>query len=169
VTDFAVREAQIGDAEAIANLVMRSWRAAYPGMVEQRVLDDLSLPEQTAKWTALLEGSMTVLVAEQRGSLAGVIAIAKPSRDPDEWTDVAELVAVYADPDKFRSGAGAALMTAALTRLREAQASAITVWTLNNNTRALAFYEQFGFKRDGKSRDETDWHEPDVRLRRALP
>lgn len=166
--DFAIREAEPGDAEAIADLVMRSWRAAYPGMVDQDVLDGLALPEQTAKWLAVIEGSMTVLVAAPREVIVGVIAIAKPSRDADEWKDVAELVAVYVDPDRLRGGAGTAMLEAALDRLRQQKASDVTVWTLNNNDLALAFYAQFGFKRDGKVRDEAGWHEPDVRLRRGL-
>jgi ribosomal protein S18 acetylase RimI-like enzyme len=164
----AIREARSSDAAAVADLVIRSWRAAYPGMVEQRVLDDLALPEQTEKWREVIEGRMNVLVATAEHAIVGVVAIAAPTRDTDEWKDVAELAAVYADPDHFRSGIGNALLNHAIELLSEERWREVTVWTLNNNHRALAFYQGFGFKRDGALREETDWHEPDVRLRRRL-
>jgi hypothetical protein len=52
-----VRPARPGDAEAIATVHVRSWQAAYPGIVPQPVLDRLSIERRAASWRLAVEGS----------------------------------------------------------------------------------------------------------------
>jgi RimJ/RimL family protein N-acetyltransferase len=54
------------------------------------------------------------------------------------------------DPSKIGTGAGAALMTAALADLAPRP---VAVWVLEGNAVARAFYERFGLRHDGVSTD----------------
>ena len=164
-----MREAKPADAPRLESLRVRAWREAYPGMVEQHVLDDLDPtdPAELAVWRTLIdEADLRVIVAENEGGdLIGFCALAAPSRDADEPEGVAEIVALYVDPEHYRGGVGRAMVKRALLRLSEAGWKECTVWTLTENMRALALYESLGFRRDGQERTEQFWLIPDVRLR----
>lgn len=169
-----LREAKPGDAARLEALRVRAWREAYPGLVEQHVLDELDPDDPTSVlvWKNLIDqGDMRVALAENEGGdLIGFCAVAAPSRDADEPKGVAEIVALYVDPAHYRGGVGRALMQAVLSRLRESELGwkEATVWTLDRNHRALALYEGLGFTRDGSERTDEHWKCPDVRLRLLL-
>ncbi len=169
-----ISEARPADAPRLESLRVRAWRDAYPGLVEQHVLEDLDPDDPTSilVWRNLIDqGEMRVAIAENEGGdLLGFCAVAAPSRDAEEPKDVAEVVALYVDPGHFRAGVGRALMKAVLGRLRESEHGwkECTVWTLEQNERALKLYEGLGFTRDGSSRTEQHWKCPDIRLRLLL-
>lgn len=169
-----IREAQVDDAGRLEALRVRAWRAAYPGLVDQQILDDLDPDDPTSRlvWKNLIEeGAIGVGVVENEGGdLIGFCAVAAPTRDDDEPAGVAEVVALYVSPDHMRRGVGTMLMEAVIRRLREAEEGwrECTVWTLEANTASLALYHGLGFARDGSSRTEEGWRCPDVRLRLAL-
>lgn len=169
-----IREARPEDAERLERLRVRSWRAAYPGLVEQHVLDDLeeASPVEVAVWKRLIENvAFRVAIAENEGGdTVGFCAVAGPSRDADEPPGVAEIAALYVDPRHYGLGIGRTLMDTVLAALRESDQGwrECTVWTLERNERALALYHSLGFREDGASRTDEFWHHPDLRLRLAL-
>jgi GNAT superfamily N-acetyltransferase len=107
-------------------------------------------------------------VAEIDGRFAGYCYVAAPSREPDEGPEVAELVAMYVQPGHWRQGAGAALMNAAIERLSGLPYTEAVLWTFEENERAVAFYERFGWKADGTEKIHERSGEPAIRMRRAL-
>ena len=144
-----VRHAQEGDVAAIASIHVHAWQAAYRGILADELLDGLSLAEREESWRGLLgdSGRWLTLVAERfGGELAGFCSVATPSRDaaPDER--VAELGAIYVDPEHWRQGAGGALLTVALQELQELGYKEAILWVLPENRAAIAFYECFGFE-----------------------
>ena len=50
----SVRAATPADAAAIAGVHVRSWQAAYRGIVPDEVLDGLSLPDREQRWRSIL-------------------------------------------------------------------------------------------------------------------
>lgn len=162
------------DAERLEALRVRAWREAYPGLVEQHVLDYLDPTDPTSilAWKNLIEqGDIYVAMAlNEGGDLLGFCALSEPSRDPDEPRGVAEIIALYVDPDHFRRGVGRSLMERVISRIRDSEADwhEMTVWTLERNSRALALYESLGFVRDGSERTDEHWLCPDIRLRLKL-
>lgn len=169
-----IREARPEDAERLEALRVRAWREAYPGLVEQHVLDALDENDPTSLlvWKNLIERiAMRVAVAENEGGDAiGFCAVAGETRDGDEPKGVAEIIALYVDPEHYREGVGRELVETVTEVARESEKnlSELTVWTLDRNHRALALYESLGFKRDGAERTDEYWKCPDVRLRLAL-
>lgn len=168
-----VRRAKGEDVAAIAEIHVRSWRAAYRGILPDELLDGLSVSERAASWRALLDGGeedWLVLVAESGdGELAGFCSVATPSRDPGADQATAELGALYIDPGRWRRGVGTTLLTAALEELSGVGLRDVVLWVLPENRTARAFYERFGFKlEEGVEKREERSGRPVIRLRAAL-
>jgi GNAT superfamily N-acetyltransferase len=120
-----------------------------------RVLDDLSLEGRERDWRGwLAEGGERhfTLVAERDGTLLAFCTVEMPAREEDEPDDVAAIPALYAHPDAIGTGAGRALMEAAVRAVREAGYREAVLWMLEGNRRAEAFYERGGWRRDGGRR-----------------
>lgn len=90
-----------------------------------------------------------MLVAEEDGAVVGFASCGESRDAPGEG----ELYAIYALPEAWGSGAGPALMTAALAALRTGFETA-SLWVLEDNPRARRFYEREGWTRDGGRREE---------------
>lgn len=143
-------------------------------MLPDEVLDGPELALNRLRlWERLLgePGPRTVeLVAEDdAGQVVGLLH-AGPTRDDDGGPGTAEVMAIYASPDAWGTGAGRGLMTAALDRLRDDGWADVTLWVLDSNERARLFYARAGFTADGATKDEELRGTPvtEVRYRRAL-
>ncbi|MGW1836001.1 GNAT family N-acetyltransferase [Streptomyces sp. NPDC002067] len=69
-----IREMAEDDAEAVAAVRVRGWRAAYDGLMPRAYLDALNVPEQTAAQRARLRRrppEVRDLVAERSGTVVG--------------------------------------------------------------------------------------------------
>jgi GNAT superfamily N-acetyltransferase len=109
-----------------------------------------------------------VLVAEEDAEIVGYTGCGT-SRDSDTGPEVGEVRNMFVAPRRWRAGVGRALMDAALDDLRERGYSEAIVWSFADNARANAFYESFGFRRDGAERSEERWANIlEVRYRRSL-
>jgi L-amino acid N-acyltransferase YncA len=126
-------------------------------------------PVEPALWDELLAmPELTLLVAEEDGELRGYAGCGS-SRDPDTAPEVGEVRSMFVASGSWRTGVGRGLMEAALDELRERGYSDAIVWSFADNERANAFYESFGFERDGGERSEERWgHISEVRYRRRL-
>ena len=151
----SVRPAQPSDARAIAEVQIAAWRAAYAGLLPDRLLDHLSVESSEQRWRQRLEdGSSRVLLYECTGRMAGFVDFG-PSRDDDaDPGRVGEIYALYLDPADWRKGYGSALLNQALQALRAQRFSDVTLWVLRNNQRGIKFYEAAGFRQDGTSKLE---------------
>ena len=63
-----LRDARGEDAPGIAAMHVASWRAAYPGLLPEAVLEGLSVARRTATWERVLaDRRQHVVVAERDG------------------------------------------------------------------------------------------------------
>jgi GrpB-like predicted nucleotidyltransferase (UPF0157 family)/ribosomal protein S18 acetylase RimI-like enzyme len=164
----AVRRAVSADASAIAEVHVRSWRAAYRGLLPDALLDALSVAEREVHWQAILGGRsderLTVVAGD--GALAGFCSAAT-SRDGK--VEKGEIGALYVDPGSWRRGVGTALLTSVLQGLGERGCRDAILWVLPENHGALAFYDRFGFVvENGVRRVEERSSRPVIRLRLEL-
>ncbi|GIH59681.1 GNAT family N-acetyltransferase [Microbispora siamensis] len=171
---MVIRRAEAADAEAIAAVHVRSWQAAYPGLMPQAYLDGLTPATRLPVWNRLLGESSPprteVLVAEADGSVVGFAAFG-PGRDDDvDPASVAEISAIYLPAEVWGAGVGRRLMAAALDSLAAAGYEQATLWVVDGNMRARRFYERGGWRPDGAvQRDESDGFPlTEVRYRRVL-
>jgi ribosomal protein S18 acetylase RimI-like enzyme len=142
----------VEDAEAIARIHVRSWQAAYRGLIPDDVLDGLSVQRRTEMWRGWLTGAsrLAVWVAEQEGGrIAGFV-----SAGPSEDEAVAEIQAIYVEPDRFGRGIGRALLSRAVDELRAGGHAEVVLWVLDGNDRARRLYERTGWRADGGTKVE---------------
>jgi ribosomal protein S18 acetylase RimI-like enzyme len=168
-----IRQARDRDGPSIADIHVRSWRAAYRGLLPDALLDRLSTREREGSWAAILgerEGGWLTLVAEgESGGLVGFCSVATPGRDPSVDESTAEVGALYVDPDHWRRGVGGALLTAALEELARRRFRDAVLWVLPENHGALAFYARFGFEiEEGVEKREERSGRPVIRLRTEI-
>ena len=163
-----VRTALPADAEAIADLKVRSWRAAYAALLPAYLLDELDPAEEAFAWREYigakpLEDRLWVAVDNHiRG-----FARTGPSPYPDLPQGSAEVHGLYVDPERIGTGVGRLLLEYALTDLQARGFGTATLWHFVGNERAGRFYETAGFLADGAIRS-SDFGVDEIRLRRGL-
>ena len=150
MTQLVIRDGLTDDADEVAGVHVRSWQVAYRGLIDQAVLDDLSIEERAEGWRSFLSHPTTgagMLVAEREGRVVGWTSFGA-GRDP-ESADDGEVYGIYADPSTWSTGAGHALLVAAEQRLAGAGHTRAYLWVLDGNDRADAFYARHGWELDG--------------------
>ncbi|MEU0570394.1 GNAT family N-acetyltransferase [Nonomuraea sp. NPDC005983] len=148
-----IRRAELADADDIATVHVRSWQAAYRGLIPQNYLDGLDPARRRPVWERLLTETswprQGVLVAEVDGSIAGFAGIG-PTRDHDEDpASTGEVSTIYLLPQVWGVGIGRRLMAAALESLTVAGYKQATLWVLDTNAQARRFYESNDWHADG--------------------
>lgn len=167
-----IRLATPDDAWAIATVHVRSWQAAYRGIIPDDRLDGLSVERRaewwgTEWWTG--DAARRLLVAERPDAVVAFAAVGG-SRDEGAGAATGELFAIYADPDAWGRGLGRALLAAATVELRAGGFTDATLWVLEENARARRFYEAAGWRPDGATQTDElgDVTLHEVRYRTAL-
>ncbi len=152
-----VRPARLGDVRRIAEVHVRSWQAAYRGLIPDDFLDALSVDARVEWRAARLAGlpdRWAMLVVEEAGTVVG-FADTAPCRDEDrDPRTTGELLAMYLHPDYWQRGLGRLLMEGVVDRLRADGFETATLWVLRENSRARRFYEAAGWRADGAQRTE---------------
>lgn len=171
---MTIRRAVPDDAAAIARVHVRTWQAAYRGLLPDQLLDglDAELEGRTSWWRRRIADAggrgQVQLVAEHGSVVVGFVAFGPPEDEPRD-ARVGQVYAIYVDPEHWGDGHGRALFAAAEGGLAEAGFTEATLWVLATNVRARRFYEIAGWRPDGAAkterRGEVDLHE--VRYRRA--
>lgn len=168
---IVARPARPDDTDAIGVLHVRTWRAAYAGILPEPVLDGLDARLKAAQWSRVFRPTARtrLFVAERDGSVLGFAAYG-PHREPDLGDEAGELYAIYVAPEAWGTGAGHALMDAVVAGLRREGRATGVLRVLAANDRARAFYEREGwsFDRPTEPYDADGTLIPEVRYRRAL-
>jgi ribosomal protein S18 acetylase RimI-like enzyme len=146
---LSVRRATPGDARAIAEVQVETWRATYVDVMPAEVLEALDVGERERMWRRFaVAEDFGVFVAEREERVVGFVSVGA-CRDLEE---TGELFAIYVAPDSWDTGAGLALMEAAVAWLAERWDEAV-LWVATENPRARRFYERYGWLVDGERVD----------------
>jgi len=146
-----LRDARPSDAHAMADLNVAAWRAFFPGLVPQVLIDRMEVEPRARYWEERLpsEPPVRTWVAERGGRVIGLTHVG-PSRDP-EVPEAAELYGMYVEPEAVATGVGRALMAAALEHFLSGPWEEAILWTLPGDHRAARFYRAWGWKTEGVS------------------
>jgi GNAT superfamily N-acetyltransferase len=145
-----VRAAVADDAAAVTDLRYAAWRAAYGPLLPAEFFATLDREAAIGRWRRGVVAGREACVAERDGELIGFCAYGR-CRD-DDLPDAREVYSIYVHPDRWSTGAGRALMSAALDTIRSGP---VALWVLRDNARARRFYEIGGWRPDGATRDVT--------------
>jgi len=168
----SLRPARPDDADAVARVHVRTWQAAYRGLLPDAYLDSLREEERARRYTF---GSpdprqpATIVAIDGENAIVG-FATSAPARDA-ERAGAGELAALHVDPDAWGRGIGRLLVAAARAQLVERGFDAAILWVLVGNDRAQRFYRADGWLPDGARRTEVVWGASvdEVRFFRRLP
>jgi GNAT superfamily N-acetyltransferase len=152
--ELDVREAQPGDARAIAEVSVASRRWSYRDLFPDADLEALSVEDTTADFAEGLAGlppGAAVFVAELTGHVVGY-AYVLPSPDVDVPAQTSELGSIYITEEVAGTGVARALMDAAIEHAYADGQSILTLWVRRENSRARRFYEKQGMRPDGAER-----------------
>ena len=167
--DIHYRLAEVGDADDLAAVHIKSWRAAYKGLIAGEHLDALDVGARADAFRTDLgsqrrsERGVTWIVAERDGVIIGHAV-------SQFFDGAAVLHMLYLDPELFGHGVGYVLHEMALRGARRLGADTITLKVLDGNQRAIDFYERLGWDFTGK-RYTADWSGisvAEIEMRRGL-
>ena len=150
--DVEIRSAAPRDAGALADVQVRSWRAAYPGIMPPAALESLNFQDRRAAWRMLLRipTEDRTLVATAAAEIVGFATVGPPQHPADADPGWAEVISIYvAEPG---GGVGRKLLGAAETEMRDSGAANALLWVLDRNERARQFYETAGWQATGATR-----------------
>ena len=120
----------------------KAWHEAYPGLVDQGYLEDMTL-EKCEKIAYSWPGNL--IVAKDNGRVIGFVGYGDCG---NETPNTGEIFALYVLPEYYGTGVGKQLMDAGLEQLKGYPQ--ICLWVLKENKRAIRFYEKCGFQPDGQ-------------------
>ena len=168
-----LRRAVPGDEPGVAEVHVRSWQAAYRGLLPDAYLDALQPAERAARYTFAVEdpGAPETVVAVDGGTISGFATIGTPRDGDAPGMRTGELFALYVHPDRWDRGVGRELIGDARARLHARGSATAILWVLAGNARAQRFYRLDGWSHSGETRRE-EVHGlllDELRYRRALP
>ena len=148
-TRISIRRAYAADGETIAHIINAAWRVAYRGIVPQGYLDTL---DEIPRESRLAEGLqktpiLRYYLLEENGLPVGAASL-HPTHDKD-LTNVAEFTFFYLHPRVWRRGYGRQLLDHLKHEAKEQGFDQLCCWVLEENVRAIAFYDSHGMLRDG--------------------
>ena len=150
-TDVSVRVAWADDADAIAELQLRTWRHVYAGLLPPDALPT-DVPAAAAAWRASLaspgDARNRVLVALERNRVVG-FAITTPATDPDcdPATD-GELMELTVDADERGRGHGSRLLQAAVDTMVADRFTRAVTWLVADDDEQRRFLTEAGWGPD---------------------
>jgi ribosomal protein S18 acetylase RimI-like enzyme len=151
-TDALIRLARPGDAAALAGLAAVSFRAAYADgqqdATERYIADHYGPDKQAAE---LADRSLAYLVVELDSALIGFAMLAHGEGHPAVAASrPIRLSRIYVAPASIGSGIGGRLMGRCIEHAGERRHDVMWLSVWEENTRAVAFYERWGFATVGE-------------------
>lgn len=152
-----LRSAEPKDAKAVAGVHVRSWQAAYRGLIPDEYLDRIRTEERASRYdfSHADPSKPHTTVAVEGGEICGFVTIA-PARDAG-MNGFGELTALYVDPGRWKQGIGNGLVRAARAQLMDLGYRNACLWVLAGNLRAGRFYVRDRWIRDGARRMQVVW------------
>jgi GNAT superfamily N-acetyltransferase len=161
MTEWTVRDTTLDDLPAVSAIRVRGWQRGYAGIVPAEFLDGMTVEEDLAgrrEWFGERRPEFGMLVAEAPDGTLGGFSNIGPYRlggrdvRQSPLSDAGgEIFALYVDPDRWRSGAGRALLSASVAWLTARGRDPVHLWVLAANEGARRFYEAGGFVADGET------------------
>jgi len=148
-----LRNTTPSDAEAIENVRIAAWRAAYqafmpPGFLAG--LDPLKNLADLRERLSVQSMDFSVTVASRGPSVVAFSILGKPRYDAPPGS--IELWALNVLPDYWRQGFGKTLTEGAIGSANSTGFKSMELWCIQGNTPAQAIYEKSGFTLTGQER-----------------
>lgn len=147
---FDIREATLKDAKQIGFVHTSAWLETYTGLLNSVFLSSLSPERSAQRFEELRCRDILVLTAD--GRIVGFSAYGK-TRDASLPNTCGDIHAIYILKAYQKQGYGKKLLEASMEKMRADGFDMFSVWVLEENKNAIAFYEKCGFKSDGATKE----------------
>ena len=141
-------KATLDDAYNLSYVHALSWKEAYKGIVPDEYAVTQTVESGIEKMQKMIINKPDAnYIAELDGKAIGRLAIHECY--DEDLPDAGEIGALYILPDFWGKGYGKEIAAFALKELKSRGYSRVSLWTLEQSTRATGFYERVGFVLDG--------------------
>lgn len=151
--ELKIVRATVADARDLSYVRVLSWKAAYAGIVPQGYMDGMTPEGGVERAKQVMPTRPEEYYLAYCGGLSMGMFILGATDQEDACPNTGEVFALYLLPDYWGRGYGKALMDYAVNRLRELSYQSVVLWVLEENKRARAFYENYGYRFDGTRKD----------------
>jgi ribosomal protein S18 acetylase RimI-like enzyme len=148
---IAIRRARPADAPGIAAVHVACWRSAYPGVLPDKFLANLSTARQTAYYDRMIRLGLGVHVAALSGANASstgapyIVGFSTARRTAAGALAEGEVETLYVLDDYKERGLGKNLLRTAAQHLSALGCRSAFAWVLRDNP-AIHFYNHLGGK-----------------------
>lgn len=151
--NFIIREATENDSIKMGQVITLSWKTAYAGIVPEDYLNNLSFDDRAKTFSNDInkKSDTDYFIAELNGKAIGALVLSK-CRDKD-LKDAGEVCAMYLLPEYIGKGYGTEMMRFSVSFLAKSGFDIISLWVLEDNSRARKFYQKCGFISDGAKKE----------------
>ena len=146
-----IRKAIESDGPRIAEIHCYGWRFAYTDIISEKYLySKLSVYDRTNRFYDKKEYEDPHFYVFDKDELIHGFMRMRQCGDEDK-KDAFELCAIYVEPRLQGRGTGTALLKFCEQTATENGYYEIVLWVLQENQKAISFYEKNGYMADGKS------------------
>jgi GNAT superfamily N-acetyltransferase len=144
------------DAAALRQIHVQTWSDTYEDLLPSHFYEDRLALHRTRSWESEIDSQEArgggVLIARINELPAGLCQYG-PTQDGDDRPDeVGHVHRLYVHPYFQKRGVGRSLLAVAAERLSRTGVVSLTLWALEADPGACAFYEHLGWRRDGARR-----------------
>jgi GNAT superfamily N-acetyltransferase len=141
---FAVREAVLGDAEAIARAHTASWQDSYRGILPDTVLDRIDVGQRVATRRKILGDRGVYQLVAYDVTHGDIVGFCDAGGSRRHVPYAGEVYAIYLVHHAKRHGLGLEMFDRVRKWLVANGMNSMIVWVLDNNPHARRFYEAMG-------------------------
>ena len=132
------------EIEGKSRVLWQTWREAYDDLLPAEFQETMTL-ERCRFFSQKYPENTLIAIVDMK-----VVGFISYGNYRDETIRAGEIIALYVLKDYYGKGIAQKLMKEALSTLE--QFSEIFLWVLNENKRAIAFYQKMGFTFDGQEK-----------------
>ena len=151
-----ISKASTDDSYQIGELLVETWRYAYTGIMQQSVLDELSVQRRSEGWMRVLEKNPEVYVLRNGASVSGVVQVCRFRGEIEPYRNFSEIPVLYLKPNFIGQGYGSMLLKYAHAQNTVSESEGVALWVLEKNTRAIDFYSKHGYTFSGESKAHSE-------------
>ena len=143
-----IRNAVKEDSKILSSLVVRGWKNAYRGLIDDDFLDNMDEKDSIERWEEMIlsqDDKSKVSVYEENGKILGVIKYGVPE-DTVNGKYNAEIQILYVEPSLKGKGIGTKLFKNAKQYFIKNNMNNLVIWCLKGNEKSIKFYEKMGGK-----------------------
>lgn len=128
------------DLYEVSNVYEKSWKSAYKDIIPQDYLDSIPV----GQWAERIDKKgMYNLVVTENGHIIGTCGFCRSRWE--KYSGYGEIVSIYFLPEYTGKRFGKYLICKAVEELEKMGYKSVILWVLEDNFRAIRFYEKNGF------------------------